>query len=158
MPKHLAHIAALAFAALAAAAGCSKPASTTAPATVAVPAPCASARAPAVRDGCLIFQTGRDVDGKQIVASKHPLFPKCAACHHADGSGGRHLPGGAISADLRHKALVTDQKHPYTLALLKRAISTGIDNEGKPLAPAMPHWKLTQRDLHDVAAYVLSLK
>ncbi len=65
-----------------------------------------------------------------------------------------HLPGGAVSADLRHKALVTDQAHPYTLALLERAISTGIDNDGKPLDPVMPRWKLSERDLHDVAYYV----
>jgi hypothetical protein len=67
-----------------------------------------------------------------------------------------HLPGGAVSADLRHKALVTDQAHPYTLLLLERAIATGIDNEGKPLNPVMPHWKLSKRDLHDIAYYVLT--
>ena len=67
-----------------------------------------------------------------------------------------HLPGGAVSADLRYKALVTDQKHPYTLALLERAISTGIDNEGQPLNKIMPRWKLSNTDLHDVAYYVLT--
>lgn len=67
-----------------------------------------------------------------------------------------HLPGGAVSADLRHKALVTDQKHPYTLVLLERAISTGVDNEGKPLDPVMPRWKLSSTDLHDVSYYVLN--
>lgn len=67
-----------------------------------------------------------------------------------------HLPGGAVSADLRHKALVTDQKHPYTLALVERAISTGIDNEGQRLNRVMPRWRLSRRDLHDVAYYVLT--
>ena len=67
-----------------------------------------------------------------------------------------HLPGGAVSADLRHKALVTDQKQPYTLALLERAISTGVDNESQTLNPVMPRWKLSQSDLHDVAYYVLT--
>ncbi len=66
-----------------------------------------------------------------------------------------HLPGGAVSADLRHAALVTSQQHPYTLALLERAISTGIDDDGKPLNPVMPRWKLSKQDLHDVAYYVL---
>jgi hypothetical protein len=73
-----------------------------------------------------------------------------------NGSGGRHFPDGAVSADLRHRALVNEQKHPYTLALLQRAISTGIDNEGKPLDPVMPRWKLSKRDLHDVAQYVFT--
>jgi len=63
------------------------------------------------------------------------MFPTCAACHNADGSGGKHLPGGAVSADLRHAALVTAQKTPYTLPLLERAISTGVDNQGQALKP-----------------------
>jgi len=90
-----------------------------------------------------------------MTAARRPLRPSCAACHLPNGAGGVHLPGGAVSADLRHKALVTDQKHPYTLALLERAISTGVDNEGKPLNPVMPRWRMSSRDLHDVAQYVL---
>jgi cytochrome c oxidase subunit 2 len=115
-----------------------------------------SSQPTAVANGQSIFQTGLDSDGSQIIAKPPALYPKCAACHRADGSGGVHLPGGAVSADLRYKALVTDQKPPYTLALLERAISTGIDNTGEPLNPVMPHWKLSKRDLHDVAYYVLT--
>jgi mono/diheme cytochrome c family protein len=115
-----------------------------------------SSPATAVANGQSIFQTGRDSDGSQIVAKPPALYPKCAACHRADGSGGVHLPGGAVSADLRYKALLTEQKPPYTLALLERAISTGIDNTGQPLNPVMPRWKLSKRDLHDVAYYVLT--
>jgi mono/diheme cytochrome c family protein len=109
-----------------------------------------------IANGQSIFQTGRDSRGIQIVARPPALYPKCAACHNANGSGGLHLSGGGVSADLRHKALVTDQKHPYTLALLERAISTGIDNEGQPLNRVMPRWKLSKIDLHDVAYYVLT--
>ncbi len=111
--------------------------------------------ASAVANGKAIFQTGKDIDGVAIRAQKPPLYPACAACHHADGSGGRRLPGSVTSADLRHAALVTHQKIPYTQALLERAISTGIDNMGQPLNPVMPHWTLSKRDLHDVANYVL---
>lgn len=107
-------------------------------------------------NGATIFRTGRDSDGLQITAKPPSLFPSCAACHRTDGSGGVHLPGGAVSADLRHKALVTDQKAPYTLALLERAVSSGVDNTGQPLNRVMPHWKLSKRDLHDVALYVLT--
>jgi len=106
-------------------------------------------------NGLAIFQTGRDLDGARIVARSTPLRGSCAACHQADGSGGMQFPGGVSSADLRHAALVTQQKHPYNLALLERAISTGVDNEGKPLDKVMPNWRLSARDLHDVAAYVL---
>jgi len=67
-----------------------------------------------------------------------------------------HLPGDTVSADLRYKALVSSQTQPYTLPLLERAISTGIDDDGQRLNPVMPRWKLSKRDLHDVAYYVLT--
>jgi mono/diheme cytochrome c family protein len=108
-----------------------------------------------LENGRAIFQTGRDLAGMQIAAQTTPLFNRCAACHRADGSGGMHFADGAVSADLRHQALVVNQHHPYTLPLLERAITTGIDNDGQKLDPVMPRWKLSQQDLHDVALYVL---
>jgi mono/diheme cytochrome c family protein len=140
----------LAAAGLAVAVGCSS-------GSHAKPSPAGvSSTAAVIANGQSIFQTGRDSDGSQIIAKPPALYPKCAACHRVDGSGGLHLPGGAVSADLRYKALVTEQKPPYTLALLERAISTGIDNTGQPLNPVMPRWRLSKRDLHDVAYYVLT--
>lgn len=106
-------------------------------------------------NGRSIFQTGKDLDGVQIVARPAAMFPSCEACHRVDGSGGKKFADGAVSADLRHHALVVEQKDPYTLALLERAISTGVDNEGQQLDKVMPRWHLSKRDLHDVAAYVL---
>jgi mono/diheme cytochrome c family protein len=105
-------------------------------------------------NGRAIFQTGKDLGGVQIQAKPATTYLSCARCHRANGSGGMHLSGGAISADLRYKSLVTQQKHPYTVPLLERAISNGIDNEGKLLDPVMPRWKLSRQDLHDVAVYV----
>ena len=119
------------------------------------PAPAGTAAHSALNNGRDIFLTGRDVDGRKITAARPPLRPSCALCHRADGSGGVHLPGGAVSADLRHRALVNEQKVPYTLPLLDRAISTGIDNTGHPLNPVMPRWRLSKRDLRDVSNYVL---
>ena len=116
------------------------------------PEPTASSLA----NGLAIFQTGRNLEGARIVAQSTPLYGTCEACHRADGSGGMNFPGGVSSADLRHAALVIRQKHPYNLALLERAISTGIDNEGKPLDKVMPRWRLSAHDLHDVAEYVLA--
>jgi mono/diheme cytochrome c family protein len=110
-----------------------------------------------IANGRAIFQTGKDLAGVQTVAQHPPLYERCAACHRADGSGGVHFSDDALSADLRHSALMFGQKHPYTLALLERAISTGIDNDGKKLDPVMPRWKLSPRDLHDVSQYVLKL-
>lgn len=119
-------------------------------------APAEAASASSLANGRAIFQTGRDLQGTRIVAHPPPLMPSCAACHRSNGAGGVKLPGGVVSADLRPSALVAGQKHPYTLKLLERAISTGIDNEGKPLNRVMPHWKMSQRDLDDVARYVLT--
>jgi mono/diheme cytochrome c family protein len=116
----------------------------------------ASFAAAAVANGQSIFQTGRDSSGRQIAAQPPALYPTCAACHRVDGSGGVRLPGGAVSADLRYKSLVANQTHPYTIALIERAVSTGIDNNGQSLNRVMPRWKLSKRDLHDVAYYVLT--
>jgi mono/diheme cytochrome c family protein len=104
-------------------------------------------------NGKAIFQTGRDLAGKPIAAASRPMMPTCAGCHRANGGGGVHLPGGAVSADLRHAALVK-LRPPYTPALLERAISTGVDNQGQKLHPMMPRWRLSKTDLHDVAQYV----
>ena len=125
-------------------------------ALVALIAYCGCSEDPVLTNGRAIFQDGKDAAGVRIAAEKPPARPYCAACHLVNGAGGVHFPDGAVSADLRHKALVTDQKHPYTLALLQRAISTGTDNDGQQLDPVMPRWKLSARDLHDVAWYVLT--
>ncbi|MHB8148211.1 MAG: c-type cytochrome [Vulcanimicrobiaceae bacterium] len=123
--------------------------------TAATAAP-ASANAAAIANGRSIYLTGKDANGVQVVAQPPALMPSCAACHRPNGAGGMHLPGGAVSADLRYSALVGGQKHPYTLALLERAISTGIDDDGQTLNPVMPRWKLSQRDLHDISYFVLT--
>ena len=137
--------------------GCSNQQKTASPPATAPPTNAAAmAKYDPLANGRSIFRTGRDVDGVVIHAASKPLFGSCAACHRADGSGGKHFPDGAVSADLRHNALVVEQKTPYTLALLEGAISTGVDNEGKPLDPVMPRWRLSPRDLHDVAQYVLT--
>ena len=108
-----------------------------------------------IANGRAIFQTGRDVHGTSIRASRPPLRPSCAACHGVNGAGGVHV-GGAVSADLRHAALVTHMKHPYTLALIERAVAKGIDSDGQALSPVMPRWQLSAADLHDVSEYVFT--
>ena len=122
--------------------------------TIAVSASVASAGS-STANGRAIFQTGRDLAGIRIAASPRPLAPTCAVCHHANGAGGVHFPGGAVSADLRHRSLAT-MRPPYSIALLERAISKGIDNQGQRLSPVMPRWRLSKNDLHDVAQYVLT--
>jgi len=120
----------------------------------AAPSPAAPPRVDPLANGRAIFMTGRDLQGNRIIASPRPYKTSCVQCHRADGSGGMHLPDGAVSADLRHHALVNEQRHPYTIALLERAISTGMDNEGERLNPIMPRWRMSKTDLRDVATYV----
>jgi len=112
--------------------------------------------AAAIANGRAIYLTGVDASGSRVVAKPPAQRPSCAACHMPTGAGGVHFPDDAVSADLRHAALVTHQKPPYTLALLERAVSTGVDNDGDKLDPVMPRRVLSQRDLHDVAYYVLT--
>jgi mono/diheme cytochrome c family protein len=116
---------------------------------------CAGSPQSSIANGRAIFQSGRNVDGVQITARNKPLFQKCSACHKADGSGGKRFADGAVSADLRAGTLAKDNPR-WTIALLERAISKGIDNEGKPLDPVMPRWTMSKRDLHDVSQYVLT--
>jgi mono/diheme cytochrome c family protein len=115
----------------------------------------AAGMSPSIDNGHAIFDRGRDLHGVVIRAARPPLRPSCAACHGVNGAGGIHV-GGAVSADLRHAAMVTHMKHPYTLALLERAISKGIDSDGQQLSPVMPRWQMSSTDLHDVAEYVLT--
>lgn len=135
-------LAALALAAC----GAQKPAAT----STATPA----AKIDPFANGRTIFMSGRDLLGRQITASPPAMRSSCMQCHRANGSGGMRFPDGAVSADLRHAALTTEQKHPYTVPLLERAISRGIDNEGQKLDPVMPRWRMSQSDLRDVATYV----
>lgn len=105
-------------------------------------------------NGRAIFMTGRDLAGRQITASPPAMRSSCVQCHRANGAGGMHFAGGVVSADLRHDKLTKEQDHPYTIALLERAISRGIDNDGDKLSPVMPRWRMTKTDLRDVATFV----
>jgi mono/diheme cytochrome c family protein len=88
-----------------------------------------------------------------------------AACHGSDGRGGSPiLMGTAISSDIRYKHLLEEDEHgegeehpPYTDALIKRAITQGLDPAGEPLDLTMPRWRLSDRDLNDLLEYLKGL-
>lgn len=89
----------------------------------------------------------------------------CAACHGADGRGGRPvMMGTAVPADIRYQALITgayepgEQATPYTDALIKRAVTQGLDADGKPLDRTMPRWQMTDADFADLLAYLRTLR
>ena len=47
---------------------------------------------------------------------------------------------------------------PYTDALIRRAITKGIDPAGQPLDWTMPRWQMGQEDLEDLLAYLKTLQ
>ncbi len=125
-----------------------------------------------IANGRSIFFTGKDLDGVRITADPARVYQSCAVCHGVQGQGGVLLPDGAISAKLGPHAHMLDtmesstqmngmagmnmQNPPWTIPLFERAISHGIDNNGVELSPVMPRWKMSKRDLHDIALYLLT--
>ncbi len=92
----------------------------------------------------------------------------CVACHGVTGRGGVPvMMGTAIPEDIRYEALTRGgpevgkaepEQPPYTDALIKRAITQGVDSAGKPLDWTMPRWQMSEQDVNDVIAYLKTLK
>lgn len=86
-------------------------------------------------------------------------------CHGPDGKGGYAVPmTDVIAANITYSALTSrvhkmhGEKHsPYTDALIRRAITNGVDPAGKPLSDAMPRWSMSRGDLNDLIGYLKML-
>jgi len=84
----------------------------------------------------------------------------CATCHGPDGRGGTVVMMGSFTApDITYKTLTgdapeMDDHRPYTDELIKRAITRGLDPEGRRLNLNMPRWQMSDRDLDDVIEYL----
>jgi cytochrome c oxidase subunit 2 len=80
----------------------------------------------------------------------------CVACHGIKGRGGVPLMmSAAIPSDISNEAL---KEHHYTDTLLKRAITQGIEEEGKTLNWTMPRWQMSETDLNALVDYLKTLK
>lgn len=121
-------------------------------------------------NGERIYLTGTNSSGERIPFSGGPRWlymhgGGCAACHGSDGRGGNPIMmGTAISSDIRYQHLLEEEEHgereehpPYTDALIKRAITQGLDPAGEPLDLTMPRWRLSDRDLNDLLEYLKGL-
>jgi mono/diheme cytochrome c family protein len=81
----------------------------------------------------------------------------CVICHGIKGRGGVPVAmGTAIPADITYRKLTVEDH--YTDVLIKRAITQGLDEEGKPLNWTMPRWHMSETDLNAVIDYLKTLK
>ena len=119
----------------------------------------------AVERGAWIFNTGTDPNGQPIPFSGGMMMEaSCAGCHGTNGHG-LHTPmftspnityrnltdsAGMIEPDGRHGMTYTDE-------LILRAVTQGIDAEGKPLDSFMPHWQLTNAEWNALLAYLKAM-
>ncbi|HEV7766139.1 MAG TPA: ABC transporter substrate-binding protein [Thermoanaerobaculia bacterium] len=113
-----------------------------------------------------IYRSGESPSGRAITAVigkgettelAASVLP-CGSCH---GPEGRGIPEGTIEpADVRWSALsnylvTRGRRRPrYDDALLTRAIREGHDAGEMPLSPIMPRYRIDDRDLADLVAYL----
>jgi ABC-type branched-subunit amino acid transport system substrate-binding protein len=91
--------------------------------------------------------------GAEIPASQMP----CANCHGSSGTG--NPEGGTRPPNITWQELATAKptRPAYTEALLKRAISMGIDSAARPLQNVMPRFRMSLDDIADLVAYIKQL-
>jgi ABC-type branched-subunit amino acid transport system substrate-binding protein len=119
--------------------------------------------------GRRIYLQGESASGRAIAAvigqGETTEIPASAlACGSCHGPEGRGVPEGAIEpADVRWSALsrilissdgLGRRRPRYDDALLARALREGRDSGGEPLSPVMPRYRIDDRDLADLVAYL----
>jgi len=90
----------------------------------------------------------------------------CADCHGSGGRGGRHVMQMTImdAPDIRWSTLSGTEQGgeemdhpPYDAETFKRAVTQGLEPDGKRLDPAMPRWQMSNKDLDDVLEFLKNL-
>lgn len=105
-------------------------------------------------NGERIYREGRAAGGRPIENSLN-VAGGCASCHGRDGRG-RAFAGALL--DITPGALARGgSRPPYTVQTLRAAIRDGTDPAGRPLDPLMPRWRLGERDLNNLLAYLRTL-
>lgn len=117
--------------------------------------------APAEARGRQIFLRGTSASGRDVTAvmagSPVPAPMPCASCHGRDGRG--RPEGGVRPANLEWATLsaASSSRPAYDDALLRRAMTMGIDAAGRRLDPAMPRYRLWRDDADDLVAWLRRL-
>lgn len=124
-------------------------------------------------NGERLYYTGVSARTGPIPASGGPMWVGmrgggCVACHGVGGRGGVPvMMGGAIPSNIRYEALTKEEHReaeksrehaPYTDALIKRAITQGVDPAGNLLDWTMPRWRMGDDDFADLLAYLKTLR
>jgi len=91
----------------------------------------------------------------------------CADCHGSGGRGGRHVMHMTVmdAPDIRWSTL-SEAEHddeemdhpPYDAESFNRAVTQGLEPDGKRLDPAMPRWQMSDKDLDGLLEFLKSLK
>ena len=120
-----------------------------------------------------IYYTGIGVNGHPIPIYGGPMWLRmhgggCVSCHGVQGRGGvAVMMGTAIPTDIRYKALIGKEKHVhegkekehhYTDALIKRAITQGLEADGEVMDRTMPRWQMSEDDLNALIEYLKTLE
>jgi mono/diheme cytochrome c family protein len=119
-----------------------------------------------VARGEWIFRTATDVNGQPIPYSGGMMMPmSCAGCHGPDGHGIDTPMFEAPNITYRNLTDPAGMREPdgtrgprYTDALIRRAVTQGIDASGKPLDWPMPRWHLSSREWEDLLTYLKTLR
>ena len=111
-----------------------------------------------------IFLTAVDANGIHLTAQGFAMMTRafaCADCHGTDGHGGTvYMMMTQYEVPNITWASLTgpDYTPAFTVDTLKRAITQGLDEKGKALAPFMPRWSMSAQDLSDLVSYLQTLK
>jgi cytochrome c oxidase subunit II len=152
--------------------GCARsPASSTSPAITTPPSGTTSTtESPSIANGRSIYLYASSDSGERITYTNGPSGMMmngqitCAYCHGSDGHGGTvfFMMQSYDIPNITWTELTgpdPDMEHPpYTEETLKMAIIQGVDPGGKSLEYPMPRWVMSQQDLNDLAAFIMTLK
>ncbi|HEX6085994.1 MAG TPA: SCO family protein [Thermoanaerobaculia bacterium] len=121
----------------------------------------------AEKRGRHLYRRGESLSGRAVtalVSGTTELPASALACGSCHGVEGRGVPEGSVEpADIRAASLanylVTNaRRRPrYDDALLARALRHGRDAGDQPLSPVMPRYRMDDRDLADLIAYLRRL-
>jgi cytochrome c1 len=114
--------------------------------------------------GKQIFTTGNGASGKHVAfkggSSKFKAKPGgCIFCHGPDAKGkpfGKPKTPNITYAALREPQGGKPANYP-TDEIVRGAITTGKDEKGQALDPAMPRWQLSDTEFQGVVEYLKSL-